>query len=69
MAVDKVAVKKAALRDVNRAIAGHPRVLAKRDRLVKELYALGVPRPELAKLAGLTPGRISQIAGAPNGNR
>lgn len=67
MNAGQLALKKAELGEVSRLIRKHKTNLARRDQLVREL-AGAVPRPELAALAQVTPGRISQITEEPGKN-
>lgn len=56
----ELSAKKRELKMLSGAIREHKTALARRDQLVRELVG-EVPRPELAALAQVTPGRISQI--------
>lgn len=54
---------RAELKAVVRQIAAHPARLRRRDELVRELAGT-MPRGELAELAQVSPGRVSQIRDA-----
>lgn len=55
-----VTAKKRELAAVSKRIKGHKSDLTRRDMLLRELYGV-VPRGELAELAMVSPGRVSQI--------
>ena len=49
------------------ACRGHKAQVAARDALIRELWASGdIPRADLAALAQVTPGRVSQITEGEN---